>query len=239
MFSTVLWTASAYFWDRSVRRDATSKAIWMQLAAKRCLMAMAIRVDSRGQPAKGAVIVSNHLSYIDILVMASLTPVVFVAKKEVRGWPLFGWFAAKSGTLFIDRNKRGDVARIAEEITPVITAGLTIVIFLEGTTSDGSTVLPFKASLLEPAVAQGWRVVPAALTYETPPGRTAGTEVCWWGDMELPGHLLNLSTLPWVQARVAWGEARAATGDRKSLAHALREDVVALREHILPGSPTL
>jgi lyso-ornithine lipid O-acyltransferase len=192
---------------------------------------LAVRVESRGEPAHGAVIVANHLSYLDILVIASLTPVVFVSKMEVRSWPLFGWFAEKAGTRFIDRNRRGDVARIGEEIGPVMAAGLTIVLFLEGTTTDGRDVLPFKASLLEPAVRNGWAVVPAGLDYAVPEGRSVENEVCWWGDMTLAPHLWNFTTLPWIRARVAWGGAVAVTDgvDRKELAAELRERVVGLR----------
>jgi lyso-ornithine lipid O-acyltransferase len=213
------------------RRDAGSKARWLQRICRRALRVLAVDVESRGEPAHGAVIVANHLSYLDILVIASLTPVVFVAKREVRSWPLFGWFAAKAGTRFIDRNRRGDVARIGEEIGPVMAAGLTIVLFLEGTTTDGRGVLPFKASLLEPAVRNGWAVVPAGLDYTVPAGRSVGTEVCWWGDMTLPPHLWNFTTLPWVRARVAWGETLPVTADddRKALAERLWTRVVALR----------
>ncbi|MBW8782231.1 MAG: 1-acyl-sn-glycerol-3-phosphate acyltransferase [Verrucomicrobia bacterium] len=223
------WAVFVYVLDWRNRRDATSKARWLQRTCRRLLGVFAVSVASRGRPASGAVIVSNHLSYLDILVVASLAPVVFVSKKEVRSWPVFGWFAEKAGTRFIDRNKRGDVARIAEEIGPVIAERLNIVIFLEGTSSDGRDVLPFKASLLEPAVRHGWPVVPAALHYAVPSGRSAEQEVCWWGGMTLGPHLLNLTTLPWVKADVAWGEAVTAGGDRKVLAAALRGQVVALK----------
>jgi lyso-ornithine lipid O-acyltransferase len=231
LLSVIAWSAATYAVCRSKRKDAVSKAHWLQLTCRRALRVLAVRVESRGEPAHGAVIVANHLSYLDILVIASLTPVVFVSKKEVRSWPLFGWFAEKAGTRFIDRNRRGDVARIGEEIGPVMAAGLTIVLFLEGTTTDGRDVLPFKASLLEPAVRNGWAVVPAGLDYAVPEGRSVENEVCWWGDMTLAPHLWNFTTLPWIRARVAWGGAVAVTDgvDRKELAAELRERVVGLR----------
>lgn len=223
------WMVLVYVLDGRNRRDAGSKARWLQRACRRLLKIFGVSVASHGRPASGAVIVANNLGYLDILVVASVTPVVFVSKKEVRSWPVFGWFAEKAGTRFIDRNKRGDVARIAEEIGPVIAERLNIVIFLEGTSSDGRDVLPFKASLLEPAVRHGWPVVPAALRYAVPAGRSAEQEVCWWGGMTLGPHLLNLTTLPWVKADVAWGDAVTAGGDRKVLAETLRGQVVALK----------
>jgi 1-acyl-sn-glycerol-3-phosphate acyltransferase len=211
------------------RRELAVKAEWLSRTCRRLLRALGIRVVSRGMPARGAVIVSNHLSYIDIVVLSSLTPVIFVAKREVRGWPLFGWFAEKAGTRFIDREKRGDVTRIGGELGPVMEAGPSVVLFLEGTTSDGREVLPFRASLLAPAVGAGWKLAPAGITYAVPAGRSAETEVCWWGDMTLPPHLGNLATLSWVEARVAWGENVQAAGDRKVLAGALRDEVARLR----------
>lgn len=229
LLSVIVWSAATYAACRGNRRDAGSKARWLQGTCKRALRVLAVEVESLGEPAHGAVIAANHMSYLDILVIAAITPVVFVSKKEVRSWPLFGWFAEKAGTRFIDRNRRGDVARIGEEIGPVMAAGLTIVLFLEGTTTDGRAVLPFKASLLEPAVRNGWAVVPVGLVYAVPAGRSVEDEVCWWGDMTLAPHLWNFTTLPWVRARVAWGAYFVAEGDRKVLADQLRAEVMALK----------
>ncbi len=158
---------------------------------------------------------------------------VFVAKREVRGWPLFGWFAARAGTRFIDRGKAGDVVRVGTELSPLVAEGLSVLVFLEGTSSDGRQVLPFKPSLLEPAVRGGWPVAVAALDYAVPAGRSVETEVAWWGDMTLPPHLANLLTLPWIEAGVTWGQTRSAGSDRKTLARVLRDDVLMLlRDHL-------
>lgn len=214
------------------RRDALSKAIWLQRTCRRVLKVLFVSVESRGEPARGAVIVCNHMSYIDIVILAASTPVVFVSKKEVRDWPFFGWFAEKAGTKFIDRKNRGDVRRIAKEIGSVMRADLTVVLFLEGTTTDGNRVLPFKASLLESAVVQKWKIVPAALIYRVPFGRSVGLEVCWWGDMTLMPHLFNLATLPWIQASINWGEALISSESRKMLAEKLHCKVTALKNEI-------
>ena len=229
LLAVIVASMAAYVANRRNRCDAVGKALWLQNTCRRVLGALAVSIESRGIPARGAVIVSNHLSYMDILLMAAVTPVVLVSKKEVRHWPVFGWFAEKAGTRFIDRSKRGDVRRIADEIGPVMQAGLTVVLFLEGTTTDGSGVLPFKSSLLEPSVAHGWNIVPAAVHYEVPSGRSVAREVCWWGDMTLAPHLLNFTTLPWVRAKVAWGMAAPASGDRKLLAESLHGQVSALK----------
>lgn len=214
------------------RRDAHSKARWLQGVCSNCLKAMRVEVTQQGTCTQGAFIASNHLSYLDILVYSSLTPVVFVAKKEVRQWPIFGWFAEKSGTRFIDRSRKGDVLRIAEELSPLLSAGISVIVFLEGTSTDGSAVLPFKSSLLEPAIQGRWPVVPAAIRYHVPPPHRAELEVCWWGEMTLPPHLTNLASVPWVQAGVAWGHARTPVCERKELAQALHEEVVTLKAKI-------
>ncbi len=228
----LLWAAVDYMALGRRRHDLAAKAAWLSRTCRKLLQALGVRLVERGKPSPGAVIVANHVSYIDIMVLSALSPVVFVAKREVRDWPVFGWFAAKAGTRFINRERRGDVARIGDEIAPVIAAGVGVVLFLEGTTSDGKNVFPFRASLLAPAITEGWRLVCAGLVYDVPVGRSVEHEVCWWGDMTLPPHLLNLASLPWLEAKVGWGESLLAEGDRKVLAEELRGKVVELRGQI-------
>ncbi|MDF3059098.1 MAG: hypothetical protein K0R17_3313 [Rariglobus sp.] len=229
LLAVIGWSGAAYVVQAAHRRDAAAKARWLQQACRRALRVLAVKVESRGEPVPGALIAANHLGYLDILVLAALTPVVFVSKKEVRAWPVFGWFAEKAGTRFIDRTRRGDVSHVGAGAGSVVAEGLGLVIFLEGTSTDGREVLPFKSSLLEPAVLGGWRVVPAGLFYDVPPGRSAAREVCWWGDMTLLPHLWNLMTVPWVRAHVAWGTPiRAGDWSRKLLARELRQEVLAL-----------
>lgn len=217
------------------KENVAERARWLSGICRRLLRVIGVRLTTTdAAPGKGAVIVANHLGYLDILVLAAQTPVVFVAKREVRGWPVFGWFAERAGTRFIDRERRGDVVRIAEELGPVLAAGVSVVLFLEGTSSDGREVKAFRASLLEPAVANGWPVVAAGLVYAVPQGRVVEDEVCWWGEMTLAPHLWNLLTLPWIEARLGWGESRSAGRheDRKMLAAALREEVMRLRAEV-------
>lgn len=174
----------------------------------------------------------NHVSYLDILVLAAATPCVFVAKREVRTWPIFGWFAQMAGTRFVDRERRGDVARVGAEFAPTLEAGLCLVFFLEGTSTDGRGVLPFKSSLLEPAIRAHTPVVPAALAYEVPPGHSATQEVSWWGEMTLVPHLFNLAGVPHVAARLAFGTPLASFNNRKLLAATLCNHVRMLHREI-------
>jgi 1-acyl-sn-glycerol-3-phosphate acyltransferase len=108
-------------------------------------------------------LVANHLSYLDIVLLSSLTPCVFVAKNEVKDWPVFGWFARLAGTVFVDRNDRRDAARANELIRSALREGALVVLFPEGTSSNGSTVLPFKSSLLQAAIGERVPFTGAAL----------------------------------------------------------------------------
>jgi 1-acyl-sn-glycerol-3-phosphate acyltransferase len=211
------------------RRDLAARARWLQRTCARALRTLRVRCAATGRPPVGSVIVANHLGYLDILVLAAQAPMVFVAKREVRSWPLFGWFARAAGTRFIDREKRADVVRVAQELAEPLAQGVNVVLFLEGTSTDGVTVRPFKSSLLEPAVQHGWQVTPAALGYAVPDGRSVRDEVCWWGEMTLLPHVLNLLSLPRIEAAISWGEPILAIGDRKELATALHARVMGLQ----------
>lgn len=233
LLAVIGWAGATWLACPAERRDLAARAGWLQRAARRALRVLGVRVSAGGAPPTGGfVAAANHLGYLDILVLAAQAPAVFVAKSEVRGWPVFGWMAARAGTRFIDRGRTRDVARVGAQLGEAVEAGVAVAIFLEGTSTDGREVGRFKASLLEPAVASGWRVVPVALHYTVPAGRSAGDEVCWWGSMELAPHLANLSTLPWVEAGIAWGDAQKADGDRKALAETLRGRVAVLKREL-------
>jgi 1-acyl-sn-glycerol-3-phosphate acyltransferase len=110
-------------------------------------------------------LVSNHVSWLDIYLLNAVRPVRFVSKVEVRSWPVVGWLASRNGTLFIDRNKRHDTSRVNNEMSAVLNKGGCLGVFPEGTTSNGSRLWPFHASLLQPAVHSQSQVWPAAIRY--------------------------------------------------------------------------
>lgn len=220
------------------RRDAASRARWLQRHCRRALRALAVRVvPATDAPAAPAFVVANHLGYVDILVLAAATPLVFVAKREVRSWPVWGWLARAGGTCFVHREQRGDVARAGAEISAALRAGAAVAVFCEGTSSGGWRVLPFKSALLQPAVDARAPVAPAALRYAVPAPHSAATEVCWWGDMDFAPHLWNLLGLPGITAQVAWGEPLPPCGDRKLLAWRLHTEVSALHRALVAGPP--
>jgi 1-acyl-sn-glycerol-3-phosphate acyltransferase len=210
-------------------RTATlpARASWLQQTARRLLRVLRIEVNSSGPTPTTGLLVCNHLSYLDILVLASLSPTVFVAKREVKYWPIFGWFAQLAGTIFVQRNRRFPAAQAAAEITAVLRSGTLVVLFPEGTSSGGSTILPFKTSLLEPALRPDQPLTIACLSYELSDGDVAD-EVCYWRDMTLVPHLINLLGKKWVRAAVQFLPVQNRAPNRKALATQLHAEMVTL-----------
>lgn len=224
------WAGGVVLGGLAGEAGLADRARGLQGLCARLLRVLGINLETTGTPPKqGALIVANHLSYLDVLVLGALAPTVFVAKKEVAGWPVFGGLARRAGTLFIDRGRVRDAARVGAEMAAALRAGVNVAVFLEGTSTDGGGVGRFKSALLEPAITAGWPVVPVALDYTAAAGVSVAEEIAWWGAMELGPHLTNLTTVPWVRAHVAWGCVRGAAGERKALAEELREAVIALR----------
>ena len=186
------------------------------------LRILGVRVSVVGRrPAPPYLLAANHLGYLDVLVLAAELPVRFVAKSEVRRWPVWGPLAAWTGTLFLDRERARDAHRVATEVGGTLAAGGAVSIFAEGTSSPGDAVLDFRPALFEGAVASGAPVVPAALCYRIPadPG-AARDKVCWWGEMEFLPHLLALADLPPIEATLAIGAPLAADENRRAVARA-------------------
>jgi 1-acyl-sn-glycerol-3-phosphate acyltransferase len=185
------------------------------------------RVEEVGtRPDAPFFLVSNHLSYIDVAVLGSRLDCVFVAKADIDNWPIFGTLVRAVGTIYVDRASKRDIPRVANLIHETMERGRGIVLFPEGTSTDGSTVLRFKPALLEPAAAAGVRVATAALTYVTPPlTEPARMAICWWGEMTFSDHALGLFRHPGFTARVTFGDPTGPCSDRKTLAADLWEEV--------------
>src|SRR5207249_11430411 len=155
-------------------------------------------------PSSG-LLVSNHLSYLDVLVLAALSPCTFVAKREVKHWPVFGWFARLAGTVFVQRERPAQAAIAAGEIEAPLRTGVLVVLFPEGTSSGGDTILPFKSSLLEPAVQRTCPITAGLIQYELAEG-DAREEVCYWRDMTMVPHLLNLLSKRSIRAFLSFAQ---------------------------------
>lgn len=190
---------------------------------------LGVRITAEGPiPAPPFYLVSNHLGYLDIIVYAALMPARFVAKQEVRRWPVVGFLAWAGGTIFIDRTLKRDTVRVLDDMASAIAEGDGVVVFAEATSSPGHTVLPFRPALLECAARAGQPVHYASLAYRTPEdGPPAHLAVCWWGDMTFGRHLVALSSLSRIDATVRIGPGPIAERDRKRLADRLHRAVAA------------
>lgn len=209
----------------------TVRAEWLQNTSRR--MSRVFRVEKRsvGNIPSSGLLVCNHLSYLDVLVLASLQPCVFVAKSEVKHWPVFGWFARLAGTIFVHREKRSQAMQAADEVEATLRTGVLVVLFPEGTSSGGETVLPFKSALLEPAARQTHALTAGLIGYELADG-DASEEVCYWKDMTLVPHLINLMSKRAVRASVSFTELQPGSANRKELAQQLHSEVLRLKEAI-------
>ena len=208
-------------------RSRRAAAEWLQQTAEGCRRILALQPRALGPLPSRGLLVANHLSYLDIILLAALRPCVFVSKSEVKAWPIFGQCAALGSTIFVDRTRRGGVSGVVDEMRAALSEDLLIVLFPEGTSSGGSSVLPFRSSLLEPALQLGCPVTAAALGYSIEQG-SVSDEICYWRDMTLLPHLLNVWSKPVIQASLRCGVPRPRGGDRKSLARELHDEVAAL-----------
>ncbi|TAG26419.1 MAG: 1-acyl-sn-glycerol-3-phosphate acyltransferase [Burkholderiales bacterium] len=158
-----MWTILTKFSKATHEQRSQHVADW----SKRFLELLGVAVRIQGQPLqKGPLMaVINHVSWLDILVMLAAQPVCFVSKSEVRHWPVIGWLATNVGTLYIERASRRDALRVVHQVAENLKAGQLIGIFPEGTTSDGKSLLPFHANLLQAAIASSSPVQPVALRF--------------------------------------------------------------------------
>ena len=209
----------------AVRLRATATRRW----GRRMTRALAVDVEVVGErPPAPFFLVCNHLTYLDIFLVAGAIECAFVAKSEVGEWPLFGTVARAAGTLFVDRSLKRDIPRVLDEIRERMEQGVGIVLFPEGTSSEGETILPFKSSLLEVAARAEVPVYYATVSYATPPGaKSARDAVCWVGDMSLVPHLLGLARLERIQATIEFGSKGILEPDRKRLTAQLWEASMA------------
>lgn len=205
---------------------------------------LGIRRVVRGAPARGKamLILSNHVSWLDICVLSSLMPLSFIAKSEVGTWPVVSLLARLQRTLFIDRSRRTDTARTNGAVAERLQAGDAIVLFAEGTTGDGTRVLPFRSALVGAArtalASEGARDVvlqPLAITYVRRDGlpvlRGDAPDIAWHGDMELAPHLKGILSGGAIDVQITWGDPipfDAAT-DRKDATRRAEEQV---RTHV-------
>jgi 1-acyl-sn-glycerol-3-phosphate acyltransferase len=232
-----LWNLLVYITDYFLTaarapkdKERLERAAWLSRSSRRHLRIFKYSASVSGDIPRKGLLFCNHLSYLDILAISAVTPAVFVSKSEVRSWPLFGWFATISGTVFVERARRLHVGEVNREVEDALAAGALVVIFPEGTSTDGKALLPFRTSLLEPATQGNHEIHVGWLHYELEPGDgDASTEVCYWGDHAFFPHAINLLGKKSIRATLRFAKFNRTTDDRKELAGQLQAAVEELR----------
>ena len=199
-------------------------------ACRGILDRLRIRVLHEGSfPAEGGILVTNHLGYIDVFVLASLGPTVFVSRADVEHWPVIGPLTRWCSTIYIDRERPDQIPQVIEQMSESLSTGAQVVFFPEGTSGAGDLVMPFRASLFGVAAESDAPVRVAALTYQTlPEDPPARDSVCWWGDAGFARHFLGLAGLREIEARVRFGDSVMRSNDRKELAKRCHAEITEL-----------
>ena len=204
----------------------------MQRWCAKLLAILNIQVQVEGDPPSrgehAAMIAANHVSFIDIMLISSVCPTRFVAKSEIRAWPLAGWIADRAGTLFIRRDQMRDMARIDARVREVMGEGDCVGLFPEGITTEGDELRKFHSSLFEPAVANTAHVHPVAIRYEHPDG-TLCREMSFIGDRTFGESIGLILHQRRVRARIMFAPTVETAGaSRRDVAKAVETRVASL-----------
>jgi len=209
------------------------------------LLGLRIKVTGKPVTGEGVLMLANHASWLDIVLLSAITPLSFVAKAEIAGWPIFGTLARLQRTVFVARERRNQTGAVANEIGARLAAGDCLVLFPEGTSHDGNDVLPFKSALLGAAEARRTdgrhvTVQPVSIAYTGCHGMPMGREIrpffAWYGNMEMAPHLWEALKAGPVDVTVSFHPT--ATMDRmsrKELAQAARAEVASGLSRALAG----
>lgn len=181
-------------------------------------------------------LVSNHLSYIDIILLYTCLDGVFIAKRQMRHWPVLGPLANLFGTIWVNREVRRDAVRVLDLIDEAIARGDGVILFAEGTTSSGEALLPMRPALFDWAAREQYPVHCASLTYrvpsDLPPARLV---LCWWGEMPFGPHIMNLLRLRRFEATVEFAAAPIMAPTRGELAARVQAEIA--RRFVPVGLP--
>jgi 1-acyl-sn-glycerol-3-phosphate acyltransferase len=214
------------------RWDAARREARVQAWSLKMLALLGIRLELHGTPCVGPVLlVANHISWLDILVMHAARYCRFVSKADVKRWPLIGTLASGGGTIYIDRGSGRDALRVVHRMAECLTRGDIVAVFPEGTTSDGVQMLPFHGNLIQAALAARAPVQPVSLSFiDTSTGAPSLTP-CYVGQDTLISSVWRTLAGPPITAVIRYGIPQSAQGrDRRAWAADLCQAVARLRE---------
>lgn len=197
-----------------------------------------VKVTAEGTPPQAPFfLVSNHLSYLDIVPLFLNLKCTFVAKKEVRKWPVLGFMVSAVGVIFIDRSKRGDVRRVNRLLDKSLNKDQGLIVFPEGTSSSGEKVLPFHSSLLQIPATAGLPVHYCSLFYETAEGDMPAVDsVCFFGAREsFVQHIMKFAKTREITCVIRFGDDAVQSSDRKELAETLHQKIEGIFKPTTPS----
>jgi lyso-ornithine lipid O-acyltransferase len=203
------------------------RALWLQRASRRVLKALGLGIEVDGQPPSCGLVVANHLSYLDILIISAAMPCFFVSRDDIERWPYFGWAARTGGTIFLDRKSLGSARRAASEITARLNLPVPVLLFPEATSTDGTQVLHFHSRLIDPATKAGAPITAVAIRYVVPGAEER--ELCWYGNMEFLPHTWKVMGVQGFTAQLRFSEPRVYS-DRRVAAERTHDGIAEWRE---------
>jgi 1-acyl-sn-glycerol-3-phosphate acyltransferase len=218
------------FWLGHLRGRMTleRRAKWMRDSARMVMRSMGLELRVEGTPPTHGMVIANHLSYLDIVFLSAPMPCFFVAKAEIDRWPFFGKAARTGGTIFLDRASRASANAVARIITERLALPVPILLFPEGTTTDGTQMLPFRTRLIDPVTKAGAPITAASIRYVLEDG-TPESELCWYGDAAFLPHLWKVLGSAGFHVEVRFGEPRVYP-DRRMAADVTQAEIAAMRE---------
>jgi 1-acyl-sn-glycerol-3-phosphate acyltransferase len=225
----VLIASIVRFWMMRLSgpRTLERRARWVQKTCIGVLWAMDIDCLVEGQPPSHGLVVSNHLSYLDVVILSAAMPCFFVAKAELDAWPYFGKAARVGGTMFIDRSSLASAEKVAAMISERLKLPVPVLFFPEGTSTDG-TMLRFHSRLFEPAIIAGEPITTASIRYVISDG-TPERELCWYGDETFVAHMLKTLNTAGFRAKLCFGEPHTYS-HRRIAADETFAEIAAMRE---------
>lgn len=208
---------------RGVKKISHFTHLWNKGIAR--IVNLRVKVSGVIPDVSGGLVVSNHLSYLDIIAHGSVLPLRYSPKADIAKWPMLGWYIGLSRPVWTDRQSRQASKKAVRDFAKTMRHGMYLIVYPEGTSTDGkSGILPFKSTSFEAALVGGAPIIPTIIRYNEVPGRPT---VCWYGDMTLIPHLWQLLRFPLIEAEVQFLEPIIPDGrPRKELASMIRDVMV-------------
>jgi 1-acyl-sn-glycerol-3-phosphate acyltransferase len=218
-------------------RTRAARAEWLHRFAAMLLRRLGIAAKQTGTYPQTGVVISNHMGYLDIMSFAALARCVFVSKSEIASWPLIGWMTTMAGTVYVQRGRGGSAERAKADLQSVAAENVPIVFFPEGTSSDGSSVLPFRTGLLFDCIEAGQPITAACIRYRLTRDNYAGAacHLPYWDDTPIATHIFRLLALRGIEIEITFADSPvafspAARAERQIAGAEARAAVLALSQ---------